>query len=385
MIEFLAAHGGPFYEAQRRLGLLHERSLRIWRRAGIFVGIAWGVPLVLSVMDGNLLTPSGGGFLLDTGVWARFVFAIGLFILAEGQVEPRLRAVLDQFMTALVEAPALSACAEAVVTALKRRDSAVAEGIFLAIAIAASLFSVFTLQETRSGSWAMGESANGSFLTLAGWWCVLVSGPILWFLLLRGLWRHLVWAMLLYALSKEKLRLVVTHPDGKAGIAFIGRYPNAYAFFILGISCIIGAALARQLQDGALAASIIGIVMTAWLALVLALFVAPLTAFSAVLAKLKDEALTVYGARAMTALRLAERKMVGSNVAAPESQEAEGQDDFPDPSKSFEAARKMSILMLNRSALLPLAAAALLPLAIAGAGRLPYKELLSILKKLLLL
>ena len=41
--------------------------------------------------------------------------------------------------------------------------------------------------------------------------------------------------------------------------------------------------------------------------------------------------------------------------------------------------------MLDRSALLPLAAAALLPLAAAGATILPYKDLLSILKKLLLL
>lgn len=385
-MEFLAARGGPFYELQLRLGLLHERSLRVWRRAAIFVGLAWGVPLLISAAEGHLLAPPGKGFLLDIAVLARFVLAVGLFVIAEGQVEPRLRAVLNQLRRAPLIAPASSAAAaRAVVLALKRRDSALAEVIFLAIAIVASLFSLTNLEETRAGSWAFRESADGSGLTLAAWWCLLVSSPILWFLLLRELWRHTVWGMLLYDLSKEELRLVVTHPDGRAGLAFLGRYPNAYALFILGISSMIGAVLARQLHDGALAASTLGMVMAVWLAIVLALFIAPLTAFSVALAKLKEEALSVYGSQATAALRIAERKMAGRNVAVAGEKDAEGQPDIADPSKAFEAARKMSISMLNRSALLPLAAAALLPLAAAGVTVLPYKDLLSILKKLLLL
>ncbi|MGM3062966.1 hypothetical protein ACS2UW_27080, partial [Bacillus cereus group sp. BC318] len=65
----------------------------------------------------------------------------------------------------------------------------------------------------------------------------------------------------------------------------------------------------------------------------------------------------------------------------------EGQDplEVADPSKHYEAARKLSVFLLNRSALVPLGAAALLPLAAAGMTKLPYKELFSIVKKLLLL
>ena len=53
--------------------------------------------------------------------------------------------------------------------------------------------------------------------------------------------------------------------------------------------------------------------------------------------------------------------------------------------KQFEATRKMSTLLIDRSALVPVGAAALLPLVAAGATQMPYKELLGILKKLLLL
>lgn len=44
--DFLIARGGPYYDLQKRLGLLTERALNAGRRAAILVGLAWGVPLV---------------------------------------------------------------------------------------------------------------------------------------------------------------------------------------------------------------------------------------------------------------------------------------------------------------------------------------------------
>lgn len=384
--EFLAAHGGPFYELQRRLGMLHDRSLQTERRALIFVGLAWGIPFLLSLAEGNLLYASGKPYLLDLGAWARFFIAVGIFIIAERQVEPQLRVTLDQFASAPLIAPkSLASAARNVTTALRRRNSALAEAICLAIAIVASIVAVLNLVDADTASWAIRGSTDGGMFTLAGWWCFLVSFPIFWFLLLRGLWRHLVWAMLLYALSREKLQLVVTHPDGKAGLAFVGRYPNAYALFIFGMSCVVGAILAHLLQNGELPIATYGYVMAAWLFIVLALFAIPLLAFSMPLSALKQNALAVSGAQATRALRQAERKLLGANVAPSGADEAKDLEDVADPSKHFEAARKLSIFLLNRSALVPLGAAALLPLAAAGMTKLPYKELFAIVKKLLLL
>ena len=60
-------------------------------------------------------------------------------------------------------------------------------------------------------------------------------------------------------------------------------------------------------------------------------------------------------------------------------------DEFPDASKTYAAAKKLSTLLISRTAILPVAAAALLPLVAAGATRLPVKELLKVAKRLLLL
>jgi hypothetical protein len=58
--------------------------------------------------------------------------------------------------------------------------------------------------------------------------------------------------------------------------------------------------------------------------------------------------------------------------------------EIPDPSKMYESAKKMSANVFSRAAVLPVSAAALLPLLAAGATQLPFKELLKVVKRLLL-
>src|SRR5262249_26469404 len=154
---------------------------------------------------------------------------------------------------------------------------------------------------------------------------------------------------------------------------------------IFGISCVLGAALAHQLLQKELTVTAYGCVMAAWLLIVLALFAYPLAAFSKPLADLKERTLFVYGSRATRYHRLAQPKLIGRNGLAEDADEAEKQEDVPDPSKQFDTARKLSIFLVSRTAPVPVLAAALLPLAAAGATELPYKEMLAIVKKLLLL
>src|SRR5271154_5245079 len=79
--EYLASHGGPFFELQRRLGVLREDALLADWRAAIFVALAWGVPLLLSLLQGRAFGPAATHpYLLDFGAWARFFIATGLFL-----------------------------------------------------------------------------------------------------------------------------------------------------------------------------------------------------------------------------------------------------------------------------------------------------------------
>jgi hypothetical protein len=381
--DFLASHGGPFYELQARLQLLHADSLRVRSRALIFVAIAWGMTFLLALPASLSLRGGQDSYLLDLSTWARFFIAIAAFVLAERQVERGLRVKLQQFLKAPLLAPgSQETAAVAVSAALRERDSRLAELISLVLALAAGAGSYATLKSADASSWAAMYGADGVRLTAAGWWSVCISMPLCFFLLFRGLWRHLVWARLLRKIARLELRLVGTHPDGKGGLGFLAEYPNAYMFFVFGMSSVIAAALARNLIHGSLSLAALTSVMGGWLAIVVLLFAYPLSAFSRPLARLKRQAMLQLGAQATQYHRAAERKLLGANVVAAGGLENE---EVPDPTKTFETTRKQSTVLVSRGAIVPVTAAALLPFSIVGIQCLPHEEVLSDLKKLLLI
>ncbi len=71
-------------------------------------------------------------------------------------------------------------------------------------------------------------------------------------------------------------------------------------------------------------------------------------------------------------------------MVAAEDKVSDG-DEIPDPAKFYEAAKKLSPMLVTRATLVPVSAAALLPFAAAGVTQLPVKELVPVLKHLLLL
>ena len=385
--DYLAAHGGPFYELQRQLGLLEENAFRSGPRAALFVGIAWGVPLLLSLVTGHAFGPlSERPFLLDPGPAARFFVAIGLFMLMELQVEQKLRIHLNQFVRAPLIAPdSIPDAARIVSDALRQRDGRLAEIVCLALAVLLTVLSFTTVMEGDTDSWRMQMVDGVARLTAAGWWCLLVSGPIFWFLMLRWLWRHQIWARLLRRLSTLELRLVTSHPDGNGGLGFIGQYPNVYSTFVFALSCVVGAAIANQLLHGTLSLQIYTTIMTVWLAIVLAIFAWPLLAFMRPLSKLKEQTSLLASSQATNRSRALERETLGRNVSDPEMADDNKSSDIADPAKVYESAQKLSTMVIRREALVPISAAALLPLVIAGATQLPLKELVSVAKHLLLL
>ena len=384
---FDIAAGGPFRALERRLGLLRERAVAAPRRAAILVAIAFGVPLLLSLAAGNAVGPlAERPFLLDWGAWTRFFLAIVVFVMMERMVEERLRLHLRQFAETPLLAPSnMADAAAAVERALRRRDLPSAELVCLTLAFLVSLAGAWMLASAQNDSWLVQGVPEAPHLTAAAWWAILVSSPLFWFLLFRWLWRHLVWALLLRAISRLELRLVVTHPDGLGGIAFIGQYPNAFAAFVFAMSCVLGAAIAKAFQQDALELASYGYMMGAWLVIVLLLFGLPLLTFTLPLSRLKQQALLASTAAATRHFRATERAALGANLAASKDADATSVGDIPNPTPTYTAAKKLGTVAFSREALLPVAGAALLPLVVAGSTRLPFAELWKIARKLLLL
>jgi hypothetical protein len=189
--DFLIAHGGPFYELQSRLRLLHRHNLAAGRRAVLFAAIAWLPLLLLSFVQGTALGDfEQWPFLLDFGAYARFVLAVMIFVLMEPMAERRLRRLVSHFVdSGLVLQAQLPAAAAALLKALQRRDSRVAEIVALLAAYAASYGIVTADLAMEPTSWLAPIQDGVAHLSRAGWWCLLVSLPLFLFLLARWIWR----------------------------------------------------------------------------------------------------------------------------------------------------------------------------------------------------
>src|ERR1700751_5871397 len=91
--------GGPLDRLHLRLGLMKLQRPLIVRRALVFSLVAWLPLLILSALQGTLLTNVKIPFLYDPSAYIRFLFAVPLLIVAEVVIGPRMAAGTSQFVT----------------------------------------------------------------------------------------------------------------------------------------------------------------------------------------------------------------------------------------------------------------------------------------------
>ena len=87
----------------------------------------------------------------------------------------------------------------------------------------------------------------GTTITPAGWWYILVSLPILFFLLLRWVWIFLLWAAFLFRVSRLDLELTPTHPDHAGGLGFLGWGLASFSIVLLAVSAVLSGSLAGEI------------------------------------------------------------------------------------------------------------------------------------------
>jgi hypothetical protein len=303
----------------------------------------------------------------------------------ERAVEERLRTLFAHFERAsILERKSLPLAAEAVANAHQHRDSAFAESVCLVLAALTSIPLRARFLDQGISSWAVQVTPDGNQLTSAGWWCLIVSNPLFVFLLLRWLWRLHLWSSLLRRIATLDLLLVASHPDGRGGLAFIGRNLDAFTMFVFAISCVLGAGMAHLMLEDGISTTAYACIAGGWLLIVLGLLAYPLLAFRQPLADLKTRTLIVSSAQATEHFRSREREILSRNIIGADDEQDRSK-TVPDPTTSYTSADKLSTNLVDRSMLIPVVVAALVPLAAAGATQLPINEVIKIVKRLLLL
>jgi hypothetical protein len=116
--------GGPLDRLQRRLGLMKLEAPLIVRRALVFSLVAWLPLLILSALQGTLLTNVKIPFLYDPSAHIRFLLSVPLLIVAEVVIGPRIVAATGHFITSgLISEDRYRDFDTAIVDAIRLRDS----------------------------------------------------------------------------------------------------------------------------------------------------------------------------------------------------------------------------------------------------------------------
>ncbi|MGA9565286.1 MAG: hypothetical protein WBS19_07175 [Candidatus Korobacteraceae bacterium] len=240
--------GGPFYRLQQSTRLIEPDEWNVGRRITFAIAVAW-VPLVLIklLFDRSHLLP----FLRDYGLNVRVFVAIPVLIAAQPLMESIFRKMVNHIYAArLLDDEDLPRMDELLARLVRLRDSWLPEVIILLLVAVRTMF-IFKTQLPEY-PWMTYGTGNDIHLTLTGWYALLVSAPILQFLVGLTLWKWLLWTVFAFKFSKFNLRAVATHPDENGGLGFLGMTPLAFAPLAFATTIVIGATFRRAiLHQGA--------------------------------------------------------------------------------------------------------------------------------------
>ncbi len=249
--DFSLVLGGPLYQLFRRAHLAEGTPANLRRRIVLIALIAWLPLLLLSALSGQALGDRAAiPFLFDIEAHIRFLVALPILIAAEGQVHKRLLPAVSQFIERrIVRTEDIPKFHQAIQSTLRLRNSVSVEIALLLLVYTLGLWVWRYHIALSMATWYATTAGAGGHLTLAGYWFVFVSVPMLQFVLLRWYYRIFLWFSLLWRISKLDLQLAPTHADRTAGLGFLGESSMAFAPVLLGQGAMVAGVVAGQIFE----------------------------------------------------------------------------------------------------------------------------------------
>jgi hypothetical protein len=191
--DFSLVLGGPIYQFFRRIGLEGDHLELLRRRVVIITLFVWLPLFLLSVFASPLGGAGRLSFLRDIEVHARFLVALPVLIGAELLVHSRIRSAVRCFVERRIVRPQdLPRFDSAIESAIRLRNSVPVELGLLLVVYTLGLWIWNSRVGLNTSTWYANSGGRWN-LTFAGYWYVLVSIPIVQFVLLRWYLRLFMW------------------------------------------------------------------------------------------------------------------------------------------------------------------------------------------------
>lgn len=376
--------GGPFYRALLKMGLFKPR--RTITRILIWWAATWFPLLALCIAHGTAWGKKVNVPLLqDYSIYGRFFVALPLLIAAETVIDPFIRRVVSTFNSSgIVRASDLPALRASLEKIARLRDSGFVE-LFLAL-LAYFPFFLFAADyewvSTRVSAWH-GTTSEG--LSAAGWWFVFVSSPFLRFLMLRWVWRYLLWGYVLHRVSNLKLVLLPTHPDRMGGLGFLLFAQQQFGILAAALGSVLAGQFANEITHFGVALTELRAVTAIFIVLADLVILLPLTLFSYKLFEMRRDGLVRYSVVARGVTGRFDEKWVTRPEASPgEMIGTQDASTLIDYISSYDVIQATHVIPITRRAALYIAAYAAAPFAVVWFLGTPLDEMIGQLIKRLL-
>lgn len=376
--DFSLVLGGPLYQLLRR-ARLSDDHLQLQRRRLIAIPlIAWLPLLLLAAASGVLLGGVDVPFLLDIEVHVKFLLALPLLVGAELVVHQRMRRVAVTFHERdLLPDAARARLEAAVASAYRLRNSVTAEIVLLAFVYMVGISIVWRdYLSLHAATWYATPAEDGTTLTLVGAWYGYVSLPLFQFLLCRWYFRVLIWARLLWQVSRIELQLVPTHPDRVGGLGFLSNTVYAFVPVILAHGALLAGVLANQIFHAGARLTDFKLEILLLVIFLILLVAGPLLVLAPQLARAKRNGLREYGTFAQRYVRAFDARWLRDGGGDDELLGTGDIQSLADLGNSFEVVKGMHIIPVTKEAIAQLAIVALAPILPLLLTLMPLEELL---------
>lgn len=357
---------GPFFRLLCFTKLCDQDLNYLKKRVLALSLVAWLPLLIFSLLQGQALSGEVSvPFLYDLEVYLRFLVAIPLFLVAERIVHLRLQPDIREFINRdLIPMQSLDKFQAAITSSLRLQASFLPELCMLILVYVVGILVIWNQYISLDvATWYSTQQGKHFRLSPAGFWYVFVSVPIFQFLLLRWLFRMLVWWRFLWYVARIKLTLMPAHPDRMGGLGFLAH--SAMAFAVLGTAhtSVVAGQIANRIFYLDVKLLDFKVELAVAFGYLMILFLLPLLFFAGQLAQAKRNGLREYGKLAQKYVQEFDCKWLrsaGSNQTG-----LMGSSDIQslaDLSNSYEPIRTMRLVPITADVVLVLFIAMLVPI-----------------------
>jgi hypothetical protein len=314
-------------------------------------------------------------FIRDVATHVRFLFVFPILLFARHSVNKSLTKTIDTFYdTRIINQDNDDEFNKKLKWLLKWRNSLVVD-IFLIILV----YYTFYVRETGLSDmpdfyapWIVYENK----ISVAGWWYIIFSLPILQLLLYRWLYNILLWIIFLCKISRIDLKLSSLHPDGMGGLGFLKYTQLSFFPVALAFSAQVAAGTNNLIIFSEASIRDFPVLVGSMVVFVLLLFILPLLVFMPLLASVKRKYFFEYSKDAWDFARAYEKELKDFYATGENKPDTSWHIDLIG---SFEKTSSMRIMIIDKNILIAFISAVLLPFLPVIAQEIPLKDLLATL------